>query len=112
MKAIIELASRLGKAIAESPQAAKLRAAKDELEKHAEVKQILTDYNAQAEKVAKLEAEGKTIEVDDKHRLQELQDSLVSNEVFKQYTAAQVDYVDLHRAVNAELRKQLGETET
>lgn len=111
MQAVIELAARLGKAIAESPQAAKLRAAKAELDKNADLSATLKDYSAQADKVAGLEEENKPVEVDDKHRLQELQDKLISNEVFKRYTAAQVEYVDLMQKINAELRKHLTETE-
>ena len=38
-------------------------------------------------------------------------DRLVSAEVFKRYTAAQVEYVDLMRKVNEALRAELAETE-
>jgi cell fate (sporulation/competence/biofilm development) regulator YlbF (YheA/YmcA/DUF963 family) len=111
MQAILDLAARLGKAIAESPQAATLRAAKEELNKHADLAAVLKDFSAQADKIARLEAEGKPVEVDDKHRLDELEGNLVGHEVFKRYTAAQVDYVDLMRRVNAELRKCLAPVE-
>jgi cell fate (sporulation/competence/biofilm development) regulator YlbF (YheA/YmcA/DUF963 family) len=111
MQAIIELATRLGRAIAESPQAATLRAAKEELNRHADLTATLKDYSAQAEKTAKLEEENKPVEIEDKHKLQELEAKLVGHEVFKRYTAAQMDYVDLMRKVNAELRKQLAPVE-
>jgi cell fate (sporulation/competence/biofilm development) regulator YlbF (YheA/YmcA/DUF963 family) len=111
MQAIIELATRLGRAIAESPQATKLRAAKEELNHHADLTATLKDYSAQAEKIAKLEAENKPLEVEDKHRLDKLESKLLSHEVFKRYTASQMDYVDLMRHVNAELRKQLAAVE-
>ncbi len=111
MQAIIDLATQLGRAIAESPQAVKLREAKEELNRHADLTATLKDYAAQAERIAKLEAENKPLEVEDKHRLDELEGKLLSNDVFKRYTAAQVDYVDLMRHVNAELRKQLAAVE-
>ena len=111
MQAIVELAARLGKAIAESPQAATLRAAKEELNRHAELAAMLKDFSAQADKIAHLEAEGKPVEVDDKHRLEEMEGKLVSHDVFKRYTAAQMDYVDLMHQVNAELRKCLAPVE-
>ena len=111
MSAITELAGRLGKAIADSPQAAALRAAREGLDSQPEVKQLLTDFTAQSRKIAQLEAEQKAIEVSDKHKLQELQDKLIAQEVFKQYTAAQVDYVDLMRQVNESLQQKLAATE-
>ncbi len=111
MAAIVELAERLGKAIADSPQAEALRDARKELNKDAETSQLLKDYRAQAEKVAGLEEQKKPIEVDDKHRFQELQEKLAASEIFKKFTAAQVEYIDLMRKVNTSLQKQLTETE-
>ena len=109
---IIELAEKLGKAIAQAPQAQGLREARGELSKHPDVQQLLKDYQAQAQKIAKLEDENKPIEVDDKRKLQDLQIKLVSDETFKKYTAAQVEYVDLMRKVNSALQKPLAETES
>ena len=111
MNEIIELAERLGRAISDSPQAAGLREARSELDKHEDVKELLKEFQAQSEKIARLEDENKPIEVDEKHKLQGLQEKLVSHDVFKKYTAAQVEYVDLMRKVNQTLRKQLSKTE-
>ncbi len=111
MTDIIELAQRLGKAISESTQAANLRVAREEMDKQGEIAQMLKDYQAQAEKVAKLEHENKPVEVEDKHKLQELHGKLVASDVFKKFTAAQVEYIDLMRQVNETLQKQLSETE-
>ena len=88
-----------------------LRAARQELDKQDDIKLLLRDFHAQSEKMAKLQEADKPIEVDDKHKLQELQDKLISQEVFKKFTAAQVEYVDLMRRVNETLRKQLAKTE-
>jgi len=111
MPTIAELAAQLGQAVANSPQAAKLKAARAELDRHADIAAMLKEFSAQAEKLAKLEEANKPVEVADKHKLQELQDKLVSHEIFKRYTAAQMDYVDLMRQVNAELRKHLAGVE-
>jgi cell fate (sporulation/competence/biofilm development) regulator YlbF (YheA/YmcA/DUF963 family) len=111
MPTIAELAAQLGQAVANSPQAAKLKAARAELDRHADIAAMLKEFSAHAEKLAKLEEANKPVEVADKHKLQELQDKLVSHEVFKRYTAAQMDYVDLMRQVNAELRKHLAAVE-
>lgn len=111
MSACIELARRLGKAIAESPQAEALRAARAELDANPDLVEALNDYQQQAEKIEQLEEEQKPVEIGDKHRLQELNDRLVGSEVFKRFTAAQVEYIDLMRKVNEALQAELAETE-
>lgn len=111
MQTILDLAGQLGKAIVESPQAATLRAAREELNRHTDLTATLKDYSAQADKIAKFETEGKPVEVADKRRLEELEGKLVGDEVFKRYTAAQMDYVDLMRGVNTELRRHLAPVE-
>ena len=111
MDPIIEQAEKLGKAIAESPAAVKLRAARKDVNGNAELSQLLRDYQTQSEKLARLEQDNKPVEVDDKHKLKELEEQLLSSEQFKKLTAAQVDYVDLMRKVNSALRQQLNEVE-
>ena len=111
MNAITELARRLGKAIAESQQAAALRVARGELDKEPDLKNVLEDYRQQSLKVAELQEDNKPIEVEDKHSLQELHDKLVSSPIFKKFTAAQVEYVDLMRKVNDAMQKELTDTE-
>ncbi len=111
MSASTELASRLGKTIAASPEATALRAAREGLDAQPEVAKLLADFQAQSAKVQQLEAENKPIEVDDKHALQALQDKLVASEVFKKYTAAQVNYIDLMRQVNQAIQTELTPTE-
>ncbi len=111
MTEINELAQQLGKAINQSPQAAKLRAARAALEADKPAVAALKEYQTQADKIARLEDENKPIEVEDKHKLQELHDKLVALDVFKNFTSAQVDYIDVMRKVNDALRKQLAETE-
>ena len=111
MDAIMEMAQKLGKAISESPQASKLRQAREELDKQQNVVQLLKDYQAQTDKVAKLEEEKKPVEVEDKHKLQELHDKLIASEAFKKLTSAQVEYIDLMRKVNATLQKHLAGVE-
>ena len=111
MNTIIELAEKLGKAIADSPQAAAMRTAREELNRHQDAIQLLKDYQDQIEKIAKLETEQKAVEVDDKHKLQTLQDKLLASEAFKKFTAVQVEYVDLMRKVNDAMQRQLSGTE-
>jgi len=111
VEAIIQLAERLGKAIADSPQAASLRTAREELDKHEDLSKTLSEFQEQSEKMARLEQENDPVEVEDKRRLRELQDKLVASETFKRFTASQLEYVDLMRKVNEALRGQLVDTE-
>lgn len=111
MDAITSLAERLGKAVAESPQATALRTARTEFDAKPDLVTMLQDYQQHGQKLAQLEAENKPVEVEDKHKLQELRDELLSDETFKKLSAAQVEYVDLMRRVNAAIQQQLAETE-
>jgi len=112
MEQVMELAQSLGKAIAASSQAQKLVDARKQLSAQPQVEQLLKDFQQQSEKIARLEKEQKPIEVEDKHKLEELSSKLVSNDLFKKFTAAQVDYVDLMRKVNDALRKELAPIES
>ncbi|MHC4295332.1 MAG: YlbF family regulator [Planctomycetota bacterium] len=111
MDAIIELARRLGKAIADSPQGQTLTEARKAIDDEKNLQELLKDFQNQSQKIAHLEAEQKPVDVEDKHKLQELHDKLMGSEEFKKYTAAQVEYVDLMRKVNEALQEQLGAAE-
>ena len=111
MSAITELASRLGKTIASAPEALAMKAARDELNNAAEIAQVLKDLQAHTVRIQQLEAENKPIEVDDKHKLQDLQEELAASDVFKRYSAAQVNYIDLMRQVNQAIQTELAPVE-
>ena len=111
MEEITQLAEKLGKAIAGSPQAKKLRDAREQLRQEEGLSETLDEYREQSDKIAKLEAENKPVEVEDKHKLRDLHEKLAGSEAFKKYTAAQMDYVDLMRKVNQSLQQHLSETE-
>ena len=111
MDDILELAKRLGSAIAQSPQAAALRETRKRLDEKPEVKRLLEDFRRQSEKIGQLEQQKQPVEVEDKRKLQDLHDKLVSDDVFKQYTAAQVEYVDLMRKVSSAMTAALAPVE-
>ena len=111
MDALVELAEKLGKMIAASPAASRLRRAKKALNQEADTSKTLEDFRRQSEKLAKLEDENKPIEVEDKHLLRDLREKLLASETFKEFTGAQVEYVDLMRKVNEALQKHLNETD-
>jgi cell fate (sporulation/competence/biofilm development) regulator YlbF (YheA/YmcA/DUF963 family) len=108
---ITQLAQKLGEAISQSPQALALRGAKKQLDAQPEVKKLMEDLRRQSQRVDELERAKKPVEVEDKHKLQETNDKLVANEVFKKYMAAQVEYVDLMRKVNGALGKAIADVE-
>jgi cell fate (sporulation/competence/biofilm development) regulator YlbF (YheA/YmcA/DUF963 family) len=108
---IIDLATKLGKAIAESPQAAALKQSRKALEDQPEMVKLLQEYNQQAQKIGQLEEQNKVIEVDDKRKLQELHEKLVASDVFKKMQMAQMEYVDLMRKVSMGIHEQLKEIE-
>ena len=111
MEAIIEQAERLGKSIADSRQAQAFRAAQEQFDKDPDALELYKDYQEQSQKLAALEAENKPIEVDDKHKLEQLRAKLLANETFKKLSAAQVDYVDMMRRVNTAMQQHMSPPE-
>ena len=108
---IIDMAQKLGQAVAESTQARALSAARKELNEHKDVLDTLQAYQKQAGHMQELEQQNKAIEVDDKRKFQELHDKLVASDVFKKYTVAEMEFVDLMRQVNTTIRKQISDSD-
>ncbi|MFW6132595.1 MAG: YlbF family regulator [Planctomycetota bacterium] len=111
MSEITDLAERLGGAIAQSDEGKALQAAREELNDEPDTLETLKQYRRQSEKMARAESEGKPIEPDDKHELEELQNKLTASPAFKKFTDAQVEYVDLMRRVNEAIQRQLTPTD-
>ncbi|MFW6065337.1 MAG: YlbF family regulator [Planctomycetota bacterium] len=105
---IVELADRLGRALADSAQAKALSEAQQQLQQDPETSRLVSEYRDQAEKISRLEQEGKPVEPEDKNKLDELHSKLASMQAFKKYTAAQYEYADLMRRVDDALSKHLG----
>ena len=111
MDKLIELADQLGKAVSGSPQATNLRSVRKTLKADEKTMSLLKNYDTHAEKLSQLETTNKPIEVEDKRKLHDLHNELVSSDLFKNYTAAQVEYVDIMRKVNEAIRSHIAETE-
>ena len=109
---IIQLAETLGKTLAERPETIRLHETRQALQDDSDTSELLKQYQQQVETVAQMERDQKPIEVDDKHKLQDLEDRLLGSELFKKFTAAQVDYADLMLKVNQAIHKQIGEPDT
>jgi cell fate (sporulation/competence/biofilm development) regulator YlbF (YheA/YmcA/DUF963 family) len=111
MSAATEMAHRLGKTIAETPEARAMKEAREQLEADGDLKETLDAFQEQMEKVRNLEQEHKPVEPEDKQKLSELESKLAGSDTFKKYTAAQVNFYDLMRKVNRALREELADVE-
>jgi cell fate (sporulation/competence/biofilm development) regulator YlbF (YheA/YmcA/DUF963 family) len=107
MQEIIQLAERLGRELANSPQARALREAQEQLQADERTARLVDAYRDQAEKITRLEQENKPVEPEDKHKLDELHSELASMPAFKKFTAAQYEYADLMRKVDQALNEHL-----
>ena len=69
--------------------------------------QLLDSYLKQQQKLDDLLRQNKPVEVEDKRRLAELQQQVVSHEGLKQLFKAQADYAELMRKVNQAIQTGL-----
>lgn len=95
MDEILELATKLGKRIAQDPRAVAMADAKEALDSSPVDRELLADYEHQQHKLHTLEMGGKPIEPEDKRRLAELHEKVVSSEAIKLLIKAQANYVEL-----------------
>jgi len=100
MQDILDLARKLGTAIAASPRYQALQDMRKKLREDPAATQLLRDFQEQAHKIAVLEAETKPVEVYDKHRLADLQTKIVAHPVLKEWMRVQADFSELMNRVN------------
>jgi cell fate (sporulation/competence/biofilm development) regulator YlbF (YheA/YmcA/DUF963 family) len=108
---VLKLADELGKAIADSPAGKAMADAQTAFRADEQSMKLMAEYQKQAEKLARLEQEGKPIEVADKHALEALEARLAANQSVKRLTEAQMDYFDLIRKVNDAIQGPMAERE-
>ena len=104
---LIEQARRLGEALATHPDVQAFLSARAGVEQSSDAQELLKAYSEHAQRIRRLEAEQKPIEVADKHKLAAYEQQMASNEAIKKMVAAQVNYVSLmnrvHQAMEAPL---------
>jgi cell fate (sporulation/competence/biofilm development) regulator YlbF (YheA/YmcA/DUF963 family) len=100
MEDIIAHARELGKKIAAHPRCSQFMAAARAVAGNQEAQETLRAYQEQVVKVRTLEAEGKPIEVEDKHRLTECESKVAADELLKGMMKHQADYVELMNSIN------------
>ncbi|MEX0777310.1 MAG: YlbF family regulator [Phycisphaeraceae bacterium] len=103
---ILKDARELGKKVATHDAAQKLERAIKSLQGDTEAQRLLTDFNRAVQAIGEKEAQGKPIEVADKHKIEELQNKVVRNLVLRNFQLAQMDYLDLMRKVDEAMAGQ------
>ncbi len=108
MQELIEQATKLGKMIAEHERTTLLRQAQQAVDSDPSAETLVTEYKAQAEKIQKLEANQQPVEVEDKHKLRELDEKISENKNLIALTRRQADYIQMMNTINETLSTQMG----
>jgi len=108
MDQLMELAERLGRQIAAHERTTLLQKAQQAVNDDQPTKDLLTQYQQQAQKIQQLEQEQKPIEVDDKHQLQSLEEKLSTNPQISELARRQADFVEMMHKVKKAIDDQLG----
>ena len=98
---ILELASKLGKLIAEHDAVKNLESASKAFDADVTAQRALTDYQRFAQSLQQKAAQGSPIEVADKQKLESLQQAVVTSPLLANVQRAEMDYADLLRKVDA-----------
>lgn len=97
---ILDDARKLGEKIAGHDVAKKLESALKALDGDQKAQRALNDYNRHLQSIAEKEQSGRPIEVEDKKKLRDLQNAVVSSPTLRDFQIAQMDYMDLLRKVD------------
>ena len=108
MEKLIEMASELGKALATHQRTAVLKSAQEKLKEDKAATDLLEQYQQQAEHISGLEKEQKPIEVEDKHKMRDIEQQMAASESLREVTKRQVDFVEMMNKVKQAIDLQLG----
>ena len=100
---ILDAAKKVGEMVAEHDASKKLASAIAALDKDADARQSMAAFNEFLQVLAQKEAAGQPIEVDDKRKLESLQQAVVMNIHLRNVQTAQMDYVDLLRKIDEQI---------
>ncbi len=107
MQELLRKASELGKRIAQHERFVHLRQAEDMAGESTEAGKLLRAFEEQQRKIARLEAEKKPIEPEDKRELQHLHEQVRSTPALQDLARAQADYMEMMNRVNAAIRREM-----
>jgi len=100
---ILTAAEKVGRMVADHAATQKLESALKALEKDPDAQQSVQAFNQHLQALAQKEASGKPIEVEDKRKLETLQQAVVTNIHLRNFQLAQMDYVDLLRKIDEKI---------
>ena len=98
---ILDLATQLGELIADHGSLKALNAATKAFEADINSQRAMTDYQRFAQSLQQKAQDGGAIEVEDKRKLEELQQAVIANPLLANMQRAEMDYLDLLRKVDA-----------
>jgi len=107
MEEILELASKLGAAIANHNRYKMFKEAEEQLKKDDEAREISEELEKQSRKIHVLEKDLKPVEVEDKKKLQQLKEKAASNQSIQNFLKVQIDYVELMTKANKRIAAEL-----
>ena len=97
---IVELAGKLGELIAEHSATQSMESAVKAFESDINSQRALTDYQRFAQSLQQKAQQGGAVEVEDKQKLEQLQQAVITNPLLANMQRAEMDYLDLLRKVD------------
>jgi cell fate (sporulation/competence/biofilm development) regulator YlbF (YheA/YmcA/DUF963 family) len=107
MEEVLEIASKLGAAIANHNRYKMFKEAEEQLKEDDEARRISEELEKQSRKVHELEKDLKPVEVEDKKRLQQLKEKVASNQSIQHFLKVKTDYVELMIRANKRIVAEL-----
>ena len=107
MDHLIELAKRLGKQMAAHENSKLLKQAQQNVDSDTQAKALVESYQKQAQKITDLEQQQKPIEIDDKHKLRDIQQEIATHSGLAELTRRQVDFLDMMRKIRQAIDSEL-----
>lgn len=98
---ILDQATKLGELIAEHDAVKSFESAAKAFEADPSTQRTMTDYQRFAQALQQKAQQGSPIEVEDKRKLEELKQAMITNPLLASLKKAEMDYVDLLRKVDA-----------
>jgi cell fate (sporulation/competence/biofilm development) regulator YlbF (YheA/YmcA/DUF963 family) len=107
MEELLSKAAELGRLLADHPRFGTLMAARDAVRADEPARKLMADYERQVNRIQDLTLQNRPIEVADKRRLAELEQTVASNEKIKALAKAQADFTEMMSSVNRAIYENL-----
>ena len=107
-QAILDAATDLGKMLKDSDAVGRLKSAAKAFQDDVTAQRTVVDFNRFLQTLSQKEQQGQPIEVADKRKLTELQDAVAGDPQLRAMQKAQMDYVDLLRAIDQSIQAETG----